>query len=104
MAWKDWSRQYKFATVFITAIVVLAIVGLAWDLCGKDGYFWFQRSGALLCLAGLEAQYVKLLDQVDGKGPSSVSWHDTLGMSLIIVGTLVWGFGDLFVKLILGQA
>ena len=107
MALKDWSMKIttvRFAAAFICSTVLFGVIGLIWDLGVQDGYYWFQRSGALLSLAGLEAQHVKLMSSPDAGMQGTVGWPDVLGMTLIVVGTVIWGFGDLFVKLVLGQA
>lgn len=95
MKCSHWSSQYTFATFFIGIVVVIVVAGFFVDWWVTPQFKLFQRSGALLCLAGLEAQYVKLLDKASGKNVKPISWHDILGMSLIIFGTIIWGYGDL---------
>ena len=105
MSWKSMSQHHKFAAVFIPVVCLLSFTGLGLDLCFADhSYWWFQRSGALITLAGIEAQYVKILDQAQGLDVAPVSWHDKLGIPLAIFGTIIWAFGDLAVVLLRGAS
>jgi pheromone shutdown protein TraB len=60
-AWLGKSWQEKFPAAFTALVILLSCAGLFLDISLKDGHFWFQRSGALLTLAGVELQYAKLL-------------------------------------------
>lgn len=129
-------QSVRFSTFFASFMVALALVGLYLDWSLKDGYYWFQRAGALLVLAGVELQYAKLTSMwkeelgkelavpsvaqriASGQGVSMLqeaktaeatrgltvrlhklvtekSLKDVLAVVFLIVGTIVWGFGDL---------
>lgn len=47
----------RFSIVFTLTMIGVAIVSLLADIVSYDGSNWFQRSGALLVLAGAELQY-----------------------------------------------
>lgn len=53
-------QSERFSVFFASLVVLLAVVGLYIDVTLEDGFFWFQRTGALLVLAGVELQYAKL--------------------------------------------
>ncbi|MCZ8133522.1 MAG: hypothetical protein O9248_00605 [Rhodobacteraceae bacterium] len=53
-------QSERFSALFASLMVVLTVVGLCIDWAYKDGFYWFQRAGALLVLAGVELQYAKL--------------------------------------------
>ena len=129
-------QSIRFSTFSASFMVVLAAGGLYLDWSLRDGYYWFQRAGALLVLAGVELQYAKLTNIwkeelgkelavpsvaqriASGEGVSmlqeaktadatrglAVRLHrlvtekglqDVLAVVFLIVGTIVWGFGDL---------
>jgi hypothetical protein len=126
----------RFSGFFALFMVALALGGLYLDWSLKDDFYWFQRSGALLVLAGVELQYAKLKSMwkegleealaipsvaqriASGQGVSlrqeaetadatrrllvrlhmlvtEKSLKDVLAVVFLIVGTVVWGFGDL---------
>ena len=129
-------QSERFSVSFAAFMVVLTGVGLYIDWIYKDGFYWFQRAGALLVLAGVELQYAKLTSlwksELDnelavpsvqerirsGQGISTLqeaaasertrglairlhrlvtekSGKDVWAVVFIIVGTIVWAFGDL---------
>ena len=140
---KEWIQRIAelpqnvlFSDLFAVFMVALSLGSLYLDWSLKDGYYWFQRSGALLVLAGVELQYAKLKSMwkdelgkelaipsvmqriASGQGVSmlqeaetaevtrglTVRLHrlitekspkDVLAVVFLIVGTIVWGFGDL---------
>ena len=53
-------QNERFSVFFASFMVLLAGIGLYLDWTLKDGFYWFQRTGALLVLAGVELQYAKL--------------------------------------------
>ena len=129
-------QNERFSVSFAAFMVVLTGVGLFIDWTYKDGFYWFQRAGALLVLAGVELQYAKLTSlwksELDkelavpsvqerlerGRGISMLqeaansertrglamrlhrlvtekSGKDVWAVVFIIVGTIIWAFGDL---------
>ena len=59
--WKARPEAEKFPAKFTALMIVFSVAALVADILLKDGTYWFQRSGALLTLAGIELQYAKLL-------------------------------------------
>jgi len=123
-------------------MVAIAIISIYFDYqlyldsIDNNESFWFQRSGALIVLAGVELQYSKLvnlwkkafdqemsLESVEskigsGQGISMLemakdsvktrdftirihtvitekSKKDTIAVLLMVIGTVVWAYGDL---------
>lgn len=133
---KELLKSRRFSLFFLVTVLVLAIASLVGDFLLQDTDYWFQRSGALIVLAGVELQYAKLVDlwnralqaemnlePVDsriasGKGISLLgtakesettrnlairihslvtekSPKDVLAVACIIIGTIIWAYGDL---------
>lgn len=129
-------QNEAFSVFFASFMVLLAVVGLVLDFSLEEDFYWFQRTGALLVLAGVELQYAKLTsmwkseldsslsvptvqERIDsGQGVSMLeeaktseatrklamllhrmvtekSAKDVWAVAFVIVGTIVWGFGDL---------
>lgn len=64
---KAWASDFagrpqgeKFPVYFTVVVVALSVAGLTLDIWLRDQNFWFQRSGALLTLAGIQLQYAKI--------------------------------------------
>jgi hypothetical protein len=126
----------KFSIFFTLVIVVLGISSLARDLMTPNETYWFQRSGALLVLAGVGLQYSRInalwqsemnrekeIESVasrieSGNGinmkelaeesqktrafalrifdtVTTKSIKEVIAVSLIVGGTIIWGYGDL---------
>ncbi|WP_057972903.1 hypothetical protein [Lysobacter antibioticus] len=129
-------QSERFSAFFAIFMVMLSLVGLWLDITLKDGFYWFQRTGALLVLAGVELQYAKLTslwknelgDELNaptvrerlssGQGISMLqeaqaaeatrglavrlhrivtdkSMKDVAAVISLIIGTIIWAFGDL---------
>jgi hypothetical protein len=117
-------------------MVAISLVSAYVDFSSSNDFFWFQRSGALIVLAGANLQYSKLvtlwkkaferemaIEPVEsriasGQGISMLamakesvqtrdfairihdavtekSMKDVVAIFLIVLGTVVWGYGDL---------
>lgn len=128
-----------FSILFSLTIISISIASAGYDLYSPNETYWFQRSGALVVLAGVELQYSaitalwpKNLESVaessgrtspmvagqgfDIRGLAEGSErtrmfaprvHDTVSrgrcketfaVGLIVVGTMIWGYGDLSFK------
>jgi len=53
-------KKEKFSIFFTILMVVISIVSFVLDIISTEAIFWFQRSGALIVLAGVELQYSRL--------------------------------------------
>jgi hypothetical protein len=53
-------KNEKFSIIFTTCMILAGIISFTIDLLLKNELYWFQRSGALLVLAGVELQYSRL--------------------------------------------
>lgn len=133
---KELLKSRKFSLFFLATVFVLTLASLIGDFLLPEKHYWFQRSGALIVLAGVELQYAKLVDLwnralegemtvepvesriASGQGVSLLSTaresettrklavrlhtlvtekspKDILAVACIIVGTIVWAYGDL---------
>ena len=129
-------KDEKFSVLFTVSMVALALVAICVDLAAPNDKYWFQRSGALIALAGVELQYARLISTwqkawqremaiepvesrlASGKGVSMLamakesvqtrdfairihrivtekSRKDVVAVVLVVVGTIVWAYGDL---------
>jgi hypothetical protein len=129
-------KNEKFSIIFTTSMILAGIISFTVDHLFKNELYWFQRSGALLVLAGVELQYSRLTmlwqsavnrereiepvqSRIDsGKGigmkelaeesektrafalrifdtVTTKSKKEIIAISLIIIGTFIWGYGDL---------
>jgi hypothetical protein len=53
-------KNERFSIVFSATIIVVSAGSLLYDFFVLNEMYWFQRSGALLVLAGVELQYSKI--------------------------------------------
>lgn len=129
-------KNEKFSIIFTMSMILAGIISFIVDLSFENELYWFQRSGALLVLAGVELQYSRLTmlwqsavnrereiepvqSRIDsGKGigmkelaeesektrafalrifdvVTTKSKKEIIAISLIIIGTFIWGYGDL---------
>ena len=54
-------KNERFSIVFSSLIIAVSGVSLLFDFMCQNEMFWFQRSGALIVLAGVELQYSKVI-------------------------------------------
>lgn len=57
----DVLKNERFSVVFTSLMVLLSAVSLYVDFVSPNDTYWFQRSGALIVLAGVNLQYAKLI-------------------------------------------
>ena len=115
----------------INLLAIASLVAGAWFSLLSGDWQWFSRSGSLLVVLGIlltssqiiengrrirmrrqqHASHFKhdYADDLDRHRLDHASiheedlWHDGLrGLKLLVVGTLVWGFGDLAGYLLIG--
>ena len=79
----------------------VAVASLVLDASGLDSN-WFQRSGVLLIIAGSYVAYHEIKRSVRVLGERLYwdldIWYKKLALSLVLVGTLVTGYGDLLLR------
>jgi hypothetical protein len=85
------------------ASLVLALVSVALDLSGHEGN-WSQRAGAVLVAVGAyiafhESQWHERYVPTESGGVRAYwnpeIWYKWLALGLGLVGTVLWGYGDL---------
>ncbi|WP_229651872.1 hypothetical protein, partial [Vibrio parahaemolyticus] len=86
--------------VFPTVIVIiLSSISLYSDISTEDGYFWFQRSGALMGAAGIYIGFHegnwKMTTRNQNLYINTQIWYQWLALALGVLGTLIWAYGDL---------
>jgi len=96
--------------------LVFPIISLAIDIFGKGAnpLYWFQRSGAVAVFLAAWGEYklyqINIIINPSPSGwASEPKWRNKYGskykyfsytaLGLVIVGTLVWGYGDLPFKI-----
>jgi hypothetical protein len=88
------------------------------DFYFSNEYFWFQRSGAILCMLSISAEFKlsridprnfkrsphefhKYLESLDYGLPTETKYEKVIKSFThisLLVGTIVWGYGDLLFK------
>lgn len=58
----DLIKNKRFSISFSALMILAAIISLKTDFLASNQNFWFQRSGALIVLAGAELQYSLILN------------------------------------------
>ncbi|WP_299948231.1 hypothetical protein [uncultured Microbulbifer sp.] len=108
-------KKLKYSTyaIILSFLALLAGVILGFCRLTEVDYFWFQRSGALIVLFSAAAEYhlfvtSNYIDQGD-QFVGNDKWEENYGgqyknlkwaaHSLLLIGTLIWGFGDIPFKL-----
>ncbi|UIP30292.1 hypothetical protein [Photobacterium sp. TLY01] len=54
-------KNNRFSVSFSFLMILIAVISLIADFITSNPNFWFQRSGALIVLAGAELQYSSIL-------------------------------------------
>lgn len=83
--------------VLVLLAVAPAMISLAASVATGDGE-WFQRSGSLMVLFSAAVEYRRRHLLQAGRGNDSwLFWRRIpyVCYSAILLGTLVWGYGDL---------
>lgn len=87
--------SHRIAWAFVVSVAVL----IAFYLISKfvNDWTWFARSGSILvCIGVFTASYdIKGKMEKSNAPDSYLSQTIILEAAIVIVGTLVWGFGDL---------
>jgi hypothetical protein len=103
--------MHKKSTVFLLLAWLMAVLGFALGLLWEP--LWWARFGALVVLFGVMSEYALLHGEMDQlyRRLDAVRWNEDLpDMSpskwqrkkvwiahlTVVVGTVIWGFGDLF--------
>jgi len=87
--------SYRIAWAFVVSVFVL----IAFYAISKfmNDWTWFARSGSILvCIGVITASYDIKGQMEKRRAPDAyVSQAIFLEATIVVVGTLVWGFGDL---------
>jgi hypothetical protein len=103
----------KIITCFITSILFVISFALL-DYIVPNEFYWFQRSGAVLCILAISAEFaLHKLDRSASKNLSdALDYNNSLHTGVIIdtkfdkavrnsthfcvaAGTLIWAYGDI---------
>ncbi len=113
-------KAVRYTVKAYTAAFVTLAIGVALSVEQND-WSWFSRSGSLIVVYGIVLTshhifvHMRKLDQLQGKRHSQTrrdwareskydfihddvekSWvNEKSGLLMLIIGTLIWGFGDL---------
>lgn len=107
---------FRYWIVLALIAVLTPIVALFFNPSGDSMGVWFQRSGSITVVFGLLAEIrasrIKLLSSADSRpflyGPiylkrkysSKAKWADRGSLLVVILGTVIWGYGDLLCSLL----
>ncbi len=92
--------SYGIVLAFCISIAVLIVFGVASKVL--NDWTWFARSGSILvCIGVFTASYdIKGKMERNNAPDSYMSQTIVMEATIVVVGTLVWGFGDLLGLLI----
>jgi hypothetical protein len=110
-------KELLHCILFIAIAILIPFVSLYWDCRPQNESIgtWFQRSGSFMVLLAVLVEYklFSINGDVNPNGVISVEqgelsekfgrWHKVstyLAVLLAILGTLIWGYGDLLYTLI----
>ena len=111
-----WIKKYWIDIVYTLLAIIPVLISLFYDMhLEKNTYFWFQRSGSLMVLFGvmLDFEQTKYSGIEESKHnfvgdgtPQIIAKHlpkerlyiKRFSIVLIIIGTFIWGYGDLLFK------
>lgn len=107
------NRNYKFDYAILFAAVVIAVFSAVGDLF-SDNYNWFARSGSIVVLLAIivefrvsahvydDIQRAQFLQQkidlsipLKAKPSKQKKRISCAAHSMVIIGTIIWGYGDL---------
>ena len=109
-------KREKFSLYFTSAMLLIGIASILMDFIFPNDSYWFQRSGAMIVLAGVESQYTIFINRNKKllfiKPPnthnifliflskiknmfSQYCKKDIFAIWLIVSGTVIWAYGDL---------
>jgi hypothetical protein len=106
-------RKWFFIFIFLSLIIpLLSLFGLLKPACETLGV-WFQRSGAASTVFAIFAEFkadkMSNILNADMVGPTfhktyekylfQVKVYNYAAISFIVLGTLIWGYGDLLFKI-----
>ena len=90
----------RIAMAFVMSIIILIVFYLLSSFL--NDWTWFARSGSLLvCIGVITASYDIKGRMKESKAPDAfISQAIILESSIVVVGTFIWGFGDLLVHIV----
>jgi hypothetical protein len=100
--------ESKISVVLNVMVPALAAIGifvlsLAADLAGTPGN-WTQRSGTVLIVVGAYIGYHEARKALQFIGDdiyfNPELWYKVLAIALVVVGTVVSGYGDLIIRVV----
>jgi hypothetical protein len=107
---------FRFWTVFFLIAALTPIIAVFFNPSGENLEAWFQRAGSITVVFGLFAEVrvsrIKLLSSADSipflygpiylkrKYASKANWAGRVSFLVVIIGTVIWGYGDLLCSLL----
>lgn len=104
-------KNYKVDILLIFLATFPTSASLAFDYLFLNEYYWFQRSGSLMVLFGVILDFhqnkfpeTKLSSNVFMEGQPAVvgqtlpklrKYLQTFSIALAVLGTFIWGYGDI---------
>ena len=97
------SKIFNIILPFFMCLIVLCLSLYLDIIYNEQQMFWLQRSGSIITILGAwiafheSRESMKLVDSnlyIETKLP-----YRYLSLSMIVVGTVLWGYGDILFKL-----
>lgn len=106
-------RDYKFDYAILFAAILIALCSVVGDLF-SDNYSWFARSGSIVVLLAIIVEFrvsthvyddiqraqflskkIDLSMPLKAKPSKQKKRISCVAHSMVIIGTIIWGYGDL---------
>jgi hypothetical protein len=105
MAWcvklknEDVTNAVRLSTRIVFAFIVSVLVLLIFFLVSirTENWLWLARSGSILVCIGVATASYDIKGRMEKSNAPNLYVNQTIALEamIVIVGTLVWGFGDL---------
>lgn len=85
----------RIAWAFTVSVIVLVIFYMISE--AVEDWTWFARSGSILVCIGVLTAAFDITGRMENSEPPQtyISQSIIMEAAIVVVGTLVWGFGDL---------
>ena len=108
-------KEYRIDILFTLLAILPVIFSFYIDMnTAENGYYWFQRSGSIMVLFAValdfeQSKYIKRQSSNSvfiGNQPTITgrilsitrTYIQRFSIVLIVIGTAIWGYGDLLFK------
>lgn len=114
--WKQVLYDYAFISLGKAVSTIIILTGGALISSETNDWMWLSRAGCVIVVVGVIAAVADIEQALAGKSRGRLSGEDTgavaedersikelvrqIDYGMLIIGNLIWGFGDLVGKLV----